>query len=243
MTNSDHFSSGANFCSLSHVLWSAIQTGSWQTPLTQNQSAVSAEAEVAGAISDWVMLWINIWPVLKCQGGSQLWARPVSRVCLAGRLISCIFMAGPGFNFLSLTKPDCLWQEQSAHLAHFGLCRLWRAGNAARELAVLVCVSKKDLTSELAGHWGKGLESQFLMLDQRTYWAFKVSFHLRPHYFTYWLEFSLLGTQEISESSLHINTVTKSQNFLLIFHHFFPTNTSEMISKSFVTLSSWILLP
>lgn len=29
----------------------------------------------------------------------------------SGRFISCVFMAGPAFNFLSLTKSDCLWQS------------------------------------------------------------------------------------------------------------------------------------
>lgn len=43
-------------------------------------------------------------------GGSAA-ASETSFAGVSGRLKSCVFMTGPGFNFLGLTKSDCLWQS------------------------------------------------------------------------------------------------------------------------------------
>lgn len=123
-TSSDNwnFSSGANFCSLSRVLWPAVRTGGWKTPLTPNHLAVSAQTEVAWEILDLVMLWINIWPMLKCQEGAQLLVRPVLLVYPAGS--KAVFLwQGLGLIFLvwqnltvsgrAICPFDTFWPQQN----------------------------------------------------------------------------------------------------------------------------------
>lgn len=93
----------------------------------------------------------------------------------SGRLISCVFMTGPGFNFLRLTKSDCLWQSNLSIWHILASAEYEEQVMQQGNWQVLACSSEKRPYSKMCNILQKRIWSPFFMLDQRAYLVFKVS--------------------------------------------------------------------
>lgn len=107
-------------------------------------------------------------------GGSAAVSEP-SFAGASGRLISCVFMIGPGFNFLRLTKSDCLWQSNLSIWHILASAEYEEQVMQQGNWQVLACFSEKRSYIKMCSILQKRIWSPFFMLDQRAYLVFKVS--------------------------------------------------------------------
>lgn len=177
--------------------------------LPKKQSAVSAKAEVACEISESVMLQSTF---------GQCWMPGRECSCewdlgFAGGIqthISCVFMTGPGFNFLGLTKSGLSLAEPSVHLTHFGLSIIGRAGHAARDSTVWACFSQGETFHQHVQCSGeKDIKGLFLCWIREHPWCLRWG---PTSCFTCWWERGLLAHGNMNWDSSHTHSL-KPRNF------------------------------
>lgn len=203
-----------------------ISNSDWGLTNTTYPKAVGCVGWSRGCLRDfWVSYASNQHLAnVEMPGGSAA-VKETGFAGASGRPISCVFMTGPGFNFLGLTKSDYLWQS---HLS------IWHILASAEEEEQVMQRGTRQFehrvkerpSTNMCGGLGKRISRAFFMLDQRTYLVFKVRSHLP-------LLHTLVGkgpfwSMEIWIGAPHKRTALSLEILLLNnIHYFFPLRIWE----------------